>query len=161
MLKLPCLVECKTAGATCHTYSTPADFALRLRRVLEQDPAPTYCYGYTPLVDAAGHAEGTRSELHSAELNCLSATLQHELCNRLQKDVAEETLLLLVADHGHVDSRPHENIDILSDPIVEQHLRRDRDGFPAISGSGRALLSSLRTAASTVFALDSKSKPMR
>lgn len=129
----------KTAGATTHTYNSPADFAVRLRRVLEQGSAPTYCYGYTPLVDAAGHAEGTRSQLHSAELNCLSATLQRELCDRLQTDIAEETLLLLVADHGQVDSSPDENVDILSDPVVQQHLRRDRDGFPAISGSGRNL----------------------
>lgn len=129
----------KTAGATTHTYSTPADFAVRLRRVLEQSSAPTYCYGYTSLVDAAGHAEGTRSELHSAELNCLSATLQRELCDCLQTDVAEETLLLFVADHGQIDSNPGENIDILSDPVINQHLRRDRDDFPAISGSGRDL----------------------
>ncbi|UTF55640.1 alkaline phosphatase family protein [Natronosalvus rutilus] len=38
----------KTAGATTHTYTSPAEFALRLRRVLEHGSTPTYCYGYTP-----------------------------------------------------------------------------------------------------------------
>lgn len=127
------------AGATTHAYSSLAEFPLRLRRVLERGSGPTYCYGYTPLVDAAGHAEGTRSELHDAELHCLSATLQRELRDPLEPDVAEDTLLLLVADHGQVDSSPDENVDVLSDPVVERHLRRDRDGFPAITGSGRNL----------------------
>lgn len=129
----------KTAGASTHTYTSPADFAVQLRRVLEQSSAPTYCYGYTPLVDAAGHAEGTRSERHNAELNCLSATLKRELCDRLRTDVAEETLLLFIADHGQVDSGSSENVDVLADPVVDRHLRRDRNGVPAISGSGRNL----------------------
>ncbi|MFC7058764.1 alkaline phosphatase family protein [Halovenus salina] len=129
----------KTEGATTHTYSSPAEFGVQLRKLLENGTNQTYCYGYTPLVDAAGHAEGTCSALHSAELHCLSATLQRELCDRLQSDVAEETLLLLVADHGQTDSNPDENVNILSDPVVKQHLKRDRDGVPAISGSGRNL----------------------
>lgn len=129
----------KTTGATTHAYDSLADFARRLRCVLEESTTPTYCYGYTPVVDAAAHAEGTRSELHESELGRLSAVLQRELCARIRDDVAEETLVLLVADHGQVDSSPDENVDVLSDPVVEQHIQRDREGYPAIAGSGRNL----------------------
>jgi predicted AlkP superfamily pyrophosphatase or phosphodiesterase len=132
--------EASLAGADGRTYDSTADFALTLRRTLEDAAAedgPSYVYAYYPNVDTAAHVEGTRSARHDAELAALSAALERELVGELDDETAGSTLLLTVADHGQVDTAPEDRVDLLADPVVDDAVERDRHGEPLVLGGPR------------------------
>ncbi len=132
--------EASLSGARGRTYDSTADFALTLRRTLQDAAAedgPSYVYAYYPNVDTAAHVEGTRSDRHDAELTTLSAALERELVDELDAEVAESTLLLTVADHGQVDTAPEARVDLLSDPVVDDAVELDRHGEPLVLGGPR------------------------
>lgn len=129
----------KTNGATSHPYDSVGEFGLEIRRVLEDATDLTYCYAYTPLVDSAGHQEGSSSELVRSELRTISAALDYQLTEELSENVARNTLLLFVADHGQVDCPPNRTVDLLAYPEISDHILRDRNGTLAVSGCPRDL----------------------
>jgi Type I phosphodiesterase / nucleotide pyrophosphatase len=109
--------------------------AYRVREQLENADEPTYCHCYLPTVDALSHEKGADHPETDAQLGAICTAIQRELVERLDPAVAEETLLLLVADHGEVDSTPKTRIGI-DELEIEPHLKRDATGkpIPALGG---------------------------
>ncbi|WP_435063290.1 alkaline phosphatase family protein [Halobaculum sp. EA56] len=121
-----------TAGATRHGCESLAEFALAVRRRVEAAAAggdPTYVYAYWSNVDGASHAEGTTSELYDAELEAVCGAVERELAT-VDPAAAEETLLVLTADHGHVDVDPSAAVDLSTLPAVWDRRDRHPDGSP-------------------------------
>ncbi|USZ76629.1 alkaline phosphatase family protein [Halorussus vallis] len=116
-------------GATTTPYENVAEMALRVRQTLEAADDPTYVYGYVPHLDAAGHAHGNDSPEYRAQIGMVADCLRRELVERLDPETARETLLIVTADHGQVDTSPEENVD-LGELGVEEFLARDADGEP-------------------------------
>lgn len=81
------------------------------RLLAEPSRAPVYLYAYWPTVDTVAHVHGPESEEHSAEVFAFDAALGR-LLDRLPG--RGDTLLLLTADHGHVQTSPEQQV-ILSD----------------------------------------------
>lgn len=72
----------------------------------------TYHLVYDPTVDAAGHHHGTKSAAyHDATAETLTALYDRFLAG-LDDGTAERTAVLLVADHGQVDTSPEINVDL-------------------------------------------------
>lgn len=122
-------------GAETVPYGSVAEMALRVRQTLEAADGPTYVNAYVPHLDATAHDHGNQSAEYAAQVGMVADCLQRELVENLDSETAERTLLIVTADHGQVDTRPAENVDL--DALgVEPHLKRDGDGdpIPALGG---------------------------
>jgi hypothetical protein len=120
------------AGAQQLGYRNLPDAALKLRQRLEVDDGDDrrYFYAYVPNIDGAAHRAGTDSDQYRAQLLAVCDAFRRELASNLDPAVADETLLLLTADHGLLDTDPDEEIDLCELDIVAENLRRDDDGEP-------------------------------
>ncbi|MFD1515269.1 alkaline phosphatase family protein [Halomarina rubra] len=127
-------------GATVSGTADIASVSETLRERLEASSTPTYAYGYFPQVDAAAHSAGTESDHYREQLRAVTESLRRNLVDALSPAVAERTLLVVTADHGHLDTTPEENVAIGTLDDVESHLERDEAGrpIPAV-GSPRQL----------------------
>jgi len=142
-------------GLTQHTYGELGTFGARLAAIAEAADAPSYVYGYVPDIDHVSHEHGTDSEQFQATIAAVCEQLKRFLA-ALDPAVARETLLLVTADHGHVDTVPAENVDLSTNETVVGNLRRYADGSPVtLSGSPRNVHLHLRdgTVAETRAAL--------
>lgn len=124
-----------TAGSTTTAVDSVAEFALSLRRRLDASTGPSYVYAYWPNVDGASHHEGTDSDLYDAELAAVCTAVERELA-RVDPEIAEETLLLLTADHGHVDTPPANAVDLETYPEIWDRLATHEDGRTVLPSGG-------------------------
>lgn len=112
-------------------------FGGRLRDVVATTDDPGYVYAYLPQIDTASHAEGTESEAFQETLGNVCDALSG-FVGRLDPATARETLLLLTADHGHVDTDPRANVDLSDRRDVAANLTRHADGtLVRMAGSPR------------------------
>jgi predicted AlkP superfamily pyrophosphatase or phosphodiesterase len=123
------------AGSESHGVDSVAEFALTLRRQLESSDGKRYVYAYWPDVDGASHDEGTESALYDAELSAVCGAVEREL-EKLDDATAEETLLLLTADHGHLNADPAEAVDLETIPEIWDNLATHDDGRPVLPTGG-------------------------
>jgi hypothetical protein len=94
-------------GAEYHGYVATSSLSVIVARLLREAARPGYIYAYWPTVDAVTHVLGPDSDEHGAEVAALDQGLQR-LLERVPSD--GETLLILTADHGHIDSSPERQV---------------------------------------------------
>ncbi|WP_132060747.1 alkaline phosphatase family protein [Halorussus amylolyticus] len=138
-------------GATAHTYESLDGFPERLRDALDAardeadseveggggERARSYCFAYLDHVDHAAHHSGTNSTDYRETVGEVFDTLSKAL-SALDRGVAEDTLLVVTADHGHVNTDPERNVNLDDFDTVLDSLRRHADGTPVrFSGSPR------------------------
>lgn len=99
--------------ATYSGYIATSSFTSILPRLLGAASTPTYVYAYWPTIDTVSHVHGPYSEEHAAEVANFDATLAR-LLDRLPS--RGDTLLLLTADHGHVQTSPQEQVNLGQHP---------------------------------------------
>jgi hypothetical protein len=118
-----------------HAQDTVAARALAVRETLETAGGQTYCYAYLPGVDSAAHHAGTESPHYQAMLAEIVDAFGRQLA-ALDPDVAEETLVCLTADHGHVDTPSGEFVDLYEFDAVADNLATRSDGrtIPPVGG---------------------------
>jgi predicted AlkP superfamily pyrophosphatase or phosphodiesterase len=116
------------AGAKIIPYSGASDMLVRLRQQLAQAKQQSYFYVYFDGIDHMSHEYEPHSEEYLAELNGLTHLLQTELLDRIDKKVAENTVLLITADHGHVVMKPEETIYLNQWPEVTKALAKSSAG---------------------------------
>jgi hypothetical protein len=100
-----------------------------LRRL---DARPALVYGYHPRLDAAGHVEGVASQAWRDELVAIDHAVR-----TLAEQLPRDTLLVVTGDHGMVDLRPDERLDLADQPDLAA-------GVTLLAGEARARY--LRTA---------------
>ena len=126
-------------GTVPHTYEygNAADTASTLRDVVAAAEDPSYVFAYFPHVDHASHEAGTESDEYQSALAAVDEAVGKAL-DGLADETAEDTLLLVTADHGHVDTDPERNVDLGAVGDVTESLRQHADGTPIrCSGSPR------------------------
>jgi hypothetical protein len=120
-------------------------FASELGPVVADAGRGSVTFAYLPQVDAVSHRVGTRADEYRNTLSDVDDAVSEGLA--AVDDVAGETLVVVTADHGHVDTDPATNVDIRDDrfdPLWELFERRP-DGRPVPpSGSPRQLHLHLR-----------------
>jgi hypothetical protein len=90
-----------------------AEAALRLLN------APsTFVFGYHPRLDAAGHVHGVASQAWKDELVAVDLALR-----QLAEQLPSGTVLAVTGDHGMVDLRPEEKLDLADHPELAAGVR--------------------------------------
>jgi hypothetical protein len=125
-----------TAGAEARPYRSLAEALVLVRSIVEREQGPTYTMLYYDRIDTLCHAHGTESEAVAAEVESLWLVFERLFHDRLKP--RGRTLLLITADHGHMEvgtAQVHVNRDL---PEVVPMLQVDRLGRPlAPAGSRR------------------------
>nr|WP_264474959.1 alkaline phosphatase family protein [Salinirubrum litoreum] len=124
-------------GVTQHEYGDLEEFGARLAGVTMASATPGYVYGYVPHVDAVSHDSGTEGDDFQSTLATVCEQLSAFVAD-LDAETAANTLLLITADHGHVNTDPDRNVDLSDNETLMANLRRHADGTPVcLSGSMR------------------------
>jgi hypothetical protein len=100
-------------GATYAGYISTSSLEPIVARLLAESDEPTYIYAYWPTVDTIAHIIGPLTPEHSAEVAAFDlqvGRLVARLPNR------GDTLVLLTADHGHIDTAPEFSVDFADHP---------------------------------------------
>lgn len=127
-----------TPGAEDHPYWNVADAVAELRLDVEaavdeeeDEPDPAaYRYLYVPEVDAIAHEVGTDDDRYHAQVRAITEAVRFELLDRLDDAAAEETLLVVAADHGHIDTDPETNVDLRETAVWDHVGGRKPVGSP-------------------------------
>ena len=132
-------------GVTAHGYESLADVPAKIEAALAAGgDGPSYCFCYLPHVDHASHEYGTHSDGYRETVGDVFEMLG-ETFEAVDDDTASETLLVVTADHGHVNTDPERNVDVGRYEAVADALDRRADGRPVrFSGSPRNLHLHLR-----------------
>ena len=77
-----------------------------------------FVYGYHPRLDAAGHVYGVRSQVWLDEL-----TVVDRATRLLAEQLPAGSLLVVTGDHGMVDLRPDERLDLAEHPELASGVR--------------------------------------
>lgn len=94
------------ADATVIPFSSLSDMVVLLRQQLSVTSNRSYFYVYWDALDHMSHTYAPHSDQCLAELNSLSHLLQTEFLEKIDQKTAENTVLLVTADHGHVRCIP-------------------------------------------------------
>jgi predicted AlkP superfamily pyrophosphatase or phosphodiesterase len=89
-------------------------------RIVHASTDTTYVYAYWPTIDTIAHVIGPLTPEHGAEVAALDlqvGRLLHALEGR------HDTLVLLTADHGHVDAHPEDAVNFTDHPALLGMLR--------------------------------------
>jgi predicted AlkP superfamily pyrophosphatase or phosphodiesterase len=94
-------------GATYRGYISTSSIEPIVSQLLAETDETTYIYAYWPTVDTIAHIVGPLTPEHSAEVAAFDFQF-----GRLMQHLPRrgDTLLLLTADHGHVDTTPEQNV---------------------------------------------------
>lgn len=127
-------------GQSYHGYAeTDRDeLAESLQGALTSVGDPGFVHTYIPAVDAAGHNHGTSAPEYRETVSGVFDAVERAI-EGIPTERASETLVVVCADHGHVDTDPEQNVDLLSvlaDPGI---IGETTEGTPRISGGPRNL----------------------
>lgn len=126
-------------------FKNAFDMALKLRKSIENAEGRNYFHCYTDQVDTALHEYGPNTQEHISQLEAVSQALQKQLVDKISGSAAEETLLLIIADHGQADVDPENITDLLSYQTVEKNLETNQEGEIILpTGGPRALFLHVR-----------------
>lgn len=115
-------------GSTIISAYKNADAIVKLRKQIEKTRGAAYFFVHLETLDTISHEHGPGSEEYNAELQAITFLLQKELIDKISPLAADETVLLLTADHGgvHVDSQDSVYLGLDSEPLVNSQLGIDR-----------------------------------
>jgi len=111
-------------GSTIVSAYKNADAIVKLRKQIEKTSGAAYFFVHLETLDTISHEYGPGSEEYNAELQAITYLLEKELVEKISPQSANETLLLLTADHGGVEVNPQESIylGLNSEPRVNSQL---------------------------------------
>ncbi|MBV9323008.1 MAG: alkaline phosphatase family protein [Chloroflexi bacterium] len=106
--------------ATYAGYVSTSSLGPIVSRIVHDSTEPTYVYAYWPTVDTIAHVVGPLTPEHGAEV----AGFDFQF-GRLLNALADrhDTLVMLTADHGHVDTLPEDAVNFADHPELLGMLR--------------------------------------
>jgi predicted AlkP superfamily pyrophosphatase or phosphodiesterase len=125
-------------GATIYGYKTLPEALINLSDRVLNTPKPHYFYFYYPEIDTIAHDYGASSQQVQAQIHAFLTLFESLFLNRLAGK-AKNTLLVLIADHGHVDTPPEKTIYLnLAIPRIANYFMTTSQGAPIVpAGSPR------------------------
>lgn len=115
-----------TGQAQVLPYADLADLFRQSARALRRDRVPKYVYCYWPDLDSIGHHQGMGSAAATAHLQ----RIEQALTDFLVTAAGTDTLVLVTADHGQVDTGPDDLIDLADHPGLADCLSLPLCGEP-------------------------------
>lgn len=113
-------------GATIHAYDGLTQCVERIQTVVQASASEKFIYAYWPDLDHYGHECGIDSDTartHFEEIDSAFAML-------LQRLRGSDTLVLLTADHGIVDTTPASQVHLQQHPALTAMLDVPLSGEP-------------------------------
>ncbi len=121
---------------TSETHIKNSDFAIKLRRILENEKDRSYFYVYLNGIDSLAHAYGSHTEESEAEILSISHSLEDGFLSKLSKKTASETLLIITADHGHTSIKPENVLYLNKYKKLNSYYDLGRNGKPILPYGG-------------------------
>ena len=115
-------------GSVTLPFINSSDLLVNLRRKLAEVSGPAYFFVYWDAIDAIAHTYGPHTEQYHAELGGFSYLLQRELIGKIPRHVAADVLLLVTADHGHINVAPRQTLYLNRYPRLVRSLAVSRTG---------------------------------
>ncbi len=115
-------------GSVTIPFINSSDLVVNVRQKLSEVSGPAYFYVYWDAVDAIAHTYGPHTEQYRAELTGFLYLLQRELIDKIPPHTASEVLLLVTADHGHINVTPGETLYLNRYPKLVDSLQISRTG---------------------------------
>jgi hypothetical protein len=115
-----------TGSARVLPFDGLQDLSRQMARALRRERVPTYLYAYWPDLDSIGHNKG----IESAEAANHLRLIEQALTDFLVAAAGTDTLILVCADHGQVDTVPDDLIDLALHPQLESCLALPLCGEP-------------------------------
>jgi Type I phosphodiesterase / nucleotide pyrophosphatase len=109
-------------GSVTVPFINSSDLLVNLRQKIVEVSGPAYFFVYWDAVDAIAHTYGPHTEQYHAELGGFSYLLQRELIGRIPEHVAADILLLVTADHGHINATPRQTLYLNRYPRLVRSL---------------------------------------
>jgi hypothetical protein len=109
-------------GSVTVPFINSSDLLVNLRRRLVEVSGPAYFFVYWDAVDAIAHTYGPHTEQYHAELAGFSYLLRRELIENTPEHVAGDILLLVTADHGHINVSPRQTLYLSRYPRLVRSL---------------------------------------
>jgi hypothetical protein len=119
-------------GSATIPFINSSDLLVNLRQKISEVPGPVYFYVYWDAADAIAHHYGPYTEHYEAELAGFTYLLQRELIDKTPTQIAADVLLMVTADHGHINVSPRHTLYLNRYPTLVQSL--------AVSPSGKRIL---------------------
>lgn len=112
--------------ARLHPYKGLSGLFRAIVKTLKQAQVPTTLYAYWPELDAIGHKQGIESPQALAHLDAI----ERQLSSLQQRLAGSDSMLLISADHGQLDTQPAQLIELSSLPELVDCLRIPLCGEP-------------------------------
>ena len=110
-------------GAQVHSFGSAPDLWVSIRQLLEGNTHERkYTWAYWSGVDTFSHRYGPEDERVWGEFNTFSAALKHHFLDQLSSEVRRDTLLILTADHGMIDTPLTPRYQYLQHPELARML---------------------------------------
>jgi hypothetical protein len=93
---------------------------------LRRDTGPKYLYLYWPGLDTLGHRQGIEAPATVRHL----LEIEQALTDFLVQAAGTDTLVLVTADHGQVDTTPADRLDLAAHPVLARALALPPCGEP-------------------------------
>jgi hypothetical protein len=117
-------------GATLRPFYTLSQALVNLRSLLAQPESPVYYFLYFDAIDTISHWHGPTSPHLAAEIDSFLQILDTHFLKPLAGQL-KDTLLILTADHGQVETDPATTLYLNLDSRfngVTQYLKRNQKG---------------------------------
>lgn len=110
-------------GSRVWAFTTPIDLWVGVRQLLEEkrDEA-NFLWVYWGELDYFSHHYGPDDERTLGEFLGFSTAFEHYFLKRLSPDARQETLMILVADHGQIATQPDSRYDLRNHPAFTRRL---------------------------------------
>jgi type I phosphodiesterase/nucleotide pyrophosphatase len=106
--------------ATYAGYISTSSLPVIVSRIVHESSDVTYVYAYWPTVDTIAHIIGPLTPEHGSEVAAFDFQFGRLLAALSDRS---DVLVMLTADHGHVDTQPEEAISFAGHPELLEMLR--------------------------------------
>ncbi len=104
-----------STGAEIRSFKRLTEMFRQALRVVRRGRGPQYLYLYWPDLDSLGHDQGIDSEAAAAHLHAI----EQAIGDFLSAAAGTDTLLLVTADHGQLDTQAADRIQLADHPELE------------------------------------------
>ncbi len=125
-------------GSETNAYSSSSDLMAAVKRKVEAVGSPSLFYVYWSYVDTIEHRFGPNTDESSLEAAMISYSIQKGLVEKLDRKVAEKTLVIVTSDHGQINVSPRTTIYLNRFRRLAENFERSESGKKILpSGSPR------------------------
>ncbi len=116
-------------GAEVHSFGSAADLWIGVRQLLEaRRHRRLYTWVYWGDVDHLGHMHGPDDERPAAEFASFSRSFETLFLDKLDPALRKGTVVILLADHGMLQTPPDPHFELASHPGLDRRLHMAPSG---------------------------------